>query len=109
MGQAQELYFWNHASERRSYPYFPPPSAHANNLPAPIFSHLCDTEVPEFNNPRPREEDVLRLEIPVQNLPVVDVLESKRCLHEPGTERKNAKNRNNIKRRRASRPRDVTS
>lgn len=37
-------------------------------------AYLGDAEVPELDHPRTREEDVLRLEVPVQNLPVVDVL-----------------------------------
>lgn len=36
--------------------------------------YLGDAEVSELDDPRTREEDVLRLEVPVQNLTVVDVL-----------------------------------
>lgn len=67
-------------------------------LPLLFSLHLGDAEVPELYNPRAREEDVLRLEIPMQNLPVVDVLESKRCLHEPENTQRQKKNAERVSR-----------
>lgn len=50
-----------------------------NRLP----SYLGDAEVPELNDPRAREEDVLRLEVAVEDLAVMDVFQGQRRLHEP--------------------------
>ena len=53
----------------------------------PRARHLGNSEVPEFDCFRLREEDILRLQVAMQNLAVVDMFERKRRLQEPGNRR----------------------
>lgn len=54
-------------------------------------SYLGDAEVPELYDPRARKEDVLRLEVAVEDLAVMDVLQGQSRLHEPVVQSKSAR------------------
>ena len=48
-----------------------------------VLQHPSDAEITDLDAPVGRHEDVLRLQVSVQNLPVVDVLDCERHLNEP--------------------------
>ena len=48
-----------------------------------MLEHSCDAKVSDFDRPILIHENILRLQITVQNFPIMNMLDSKRHLHKP--------------------------